>query len=215
MKRRANPAGPSARRDPSSSKDSREQHRLFFAAPVEGTLRAQVQLGLVELSGRGMDLPGRPVSTDHWHWTLRFVGDCSPRRSRALVQALESADLPEALALTAGGLGAFPAPKRARVLWVGPGSPAQAAALTTLAAHLDAALAAELPQARRSPFHPHLTLARLRPPADVRPLLDAWRAPAKAPTWLREVRLYRSHLGHGPPRYELLALRRLPDNPSH
>jgi 2'-5' RNA ligase len=51
------------------------------------------------------------------------------------------------------------------------------------------------------PFHPHVTLSRIRPPVDVRGLLDedfalSWRCD--------RVVLYRSHLGRGPARYEAL-----------
>jgi 2'-5' RNA ligase len=51
------------------------------------------------------------------------------------------------------------------------------------------------------PFHPHLTLARIRPPVDVRGLLDeeldlSWPCD--------RVVVYRSHLGRGGARYEPL-----------
>ncbi len=53
------------------------------------------------------------------------------------------------------------------------------------------------------PFRPHLTLSRIRPPQDLRALLDA--APVmKVPMVVDRISLFRSHLGRGGARYEVL-----------
>jgi 2'-5' RNA ligase len=51
------------------------------------------------------------------------------------------------------------------------------------------------------PFHPHVTLSRIRPPVDVHDMVDeelqfSWRC--------ERLVMYRSHLGRGPARYEPL-----------
>jgi 2'-5' RNA ligase len=64
----------------------------------------------------------------------------------------------------------------------------------------EAALAAGIMPEER-PFHPHLTLSRIRPPSDVRSIVDeelhlTWRC--------ERLVVYRSHLGRGGARYEAI-----------
>ena len=63
------------------------------------------------------------------------------------------------------------------------------------------------PPAGDPPFRPHLTLARLRPSANVSPLLAGLAGLAVGPWRAADIRLIRSHLGgpSGPPRYAELA----------
>ncbi len=53
------------------------------------------------------------------------------------------------------------------------------------------------------PFHAHLTLSRIRPPVDVGELIDAVE-PLRLPLSVDAVTLYRSVLGRGPARYEVV-----------
>jgi 2'-5' RNA ligase len=57
-------------------------------------------------------------------------------------------------------------------------------------------------------YRPHLTLALLRPAADVRPLVQGLAGLAAGPWRAADIRLIRSHLGGpagGPPRYAEVA----------
>jgi len=60
----------------------------------------------------------------------------------------------------AEGLGAFPDPRAPRVLWIG--LPEYGGELTRLASDVEAALVAIGFAPESKPFHPHLTLARVK-----------------------------------------------------
>lgn len=144
-------------------------------------------------------LPGRRVEPAEWHLTLRFVGDPGDVGLDRLLAALDEADLGAPFTVSLAGLGAFPDPRRAQVLWAGIGR-----GLADLVdVREDVEEAADLAGLGREdrPFVPHLTLSRIRPADDVWPWLEA--DPDLRVSWrVEEIRVMRSHL-HGPgPRYE-------------
>ncbi len=147
-----------------------------------------------------LDIPGRLTPPEKRHLTLRFVGAADDVDLDRWMAALDSNPLGEAFRLGLGAIGAFPRAGKATVLWVGVA--AGAAPLIELAERVEeCAVMAGLGTEDR-PFRPHLTLSRIRPPRDVRPLtgavLDdlAWR--------VDEIGLFRSHLDGGGARYEML-----------
>lgn len=181
--------------------------RLFLGVePPEGARRA-LEAHLRDALG-GRTLPGRAVAPANWHLTLRFLGETPPERSAALVRALEEADPGPGFTLGFGGLGAFPRPARAAVLWLGVED--GAAALGALAGVAEAAAQrAGFPLETR-PFSPHLTLSRIRPPRDVGSIVE--RVPAfRGRMPVEEMVLFRSHPGPGGVRYE--AVERFPLRP--
>lgn len=114
-------------------------------------------------------IPGRPVPPPNWHITLRFVGHMETVDYERWVHELDAVSGRGAFSVSLQGLGAFPRPARATVLWVG----AAGTDLEQLAAAVEeAAIGAGLDPEER-PFRPHLTISRIRPPEDVRPILDA------------------------------------------
>ena len=97
-------------------------------------------------------------------------------------------------------LGAFPSPRRARVLWAGLDDPQ--ARLVGLAGALDRLMEREFPAEKR-PFSAHLTVARFREQAslDEEALgIDV----ASEPFPVEALTLYRSHLQRPAARYEAL-----------
>lgn len=119
----------------------------------------------------GMTIPGRRVPTRNWHVTLRFVGRVDETTYDRWVWSLSRIDFPS-IRLRLTGMGAFPRASKATVLWVGLGSDR----LDRLAAAVEeATVAAGLPPEER-PFRAHMTLSRIRPPQDVRALLETSRA---------------------------------------
>jgi 2'-5' RNA ligase len=133
--------------------------RLFLAVfPPAEVQRAA--FGLIEALRR----PGDGVSwvkPENLHYTLRFLGevgdDGAQRAAEAATEAAaKSREFPAAL----GGLGAFPDPRRARVIWVGMSEGDEA--LVALAGELDRALAKRGFGAPDKPFSAHLTLGRVR-----------------------------------------------------
>ena len=149
-------------------------------------------------------LPGaRPVARANQHVTVKFVGWVDAGLLEPIGVALERALAGTgALTLALAGLGAFPSPRRARVVWAGLAG--DTARVAELAAAADAALEPLGVAAERRPFRAHVTLARLDPP---RRLPEPWpELPSAAglPFSADRVVLYRSHLGPGGPRYEEL-----------
>lgn len=122
----------------------------------------------------GVSIPGRPVPPPNWHVTLRFVGEVEEVAYQRWLAEMDTTSPPAPFRVTLSGLGAFPRPARATVLWVG----VESRALEDLAARVDEAAEDAGLGSEERPFHPHLTISRVRPPADVRRLVerdDTWR----------------------------------------
>ncbi len=149
--------------------------------------------------------PLKTVDRDHFHVTLKFLGDIDPARSADVGSAMQAvAAGRSAFEVRIVGLGAFPSPQRPSVVWAGlePAEP-----LVQMAAKLDAALdPLGFPREARA-FHPHLTLARVRsrPPADLRTLLEENAAREFGRSFIDAVELFQSELGRGGPRYTPLS----------
>lgn len=178
--------------------------RIFLAVDLTSEARQALSRRVMEMAGN-RELPGRATPPRNWHMTLWFLGDVARDRFERMSHHLSEAPLGAPFRCRFGELGSFPRARRASVLWVGVSRGAQS--LSALAAETAEAVAgAGIPLSER-PFSPHLTLSRIRPPRDVRDLLES--APsAEVGMMVREVTIFRSHLGGGPPRYE--ALERIP-----
>ena len=144
----------------------------------------------------------RWVPPENRHVTVKFLGRTWPRlRGWVEERVATAAASVSPFETTLTQLGAFPSPRRARVLWVGlddaPGRMAE------VALALDAALASEFRPETRA-FTPHLTVARSDPPLE---LPAAFVAAPVRPVRFRvhHVVVFRSHLRRPAPRYEPLA----------
>lgn len=182
---------------------SDETYRAFLAVRLDDVTRhalaTQIDVALAE--GSGGRMPGRPVPVPNWHLTLRFLGDVSTPTTERILSHLDQHLVSVPFRLRFDRLGAFPRPRKASVLWLGVSS--GAAALAALAAEVEAAVvAAGLPPEDR-PFHPHVTLSRIRPPWDITTLLEMAELSSVA-MQVEAVTLYRSHLGPGGATYEVL-----------
>jgi 2'-5' RNA ligase len=120
---------------------------------------------------------------DQRHLTLQFLGRVAELDS--LTESLdESLRRVAPFALQLGGGGAFPAPKRASVVWLGAST--GAAELDELAAAVTGATAPLGFATEDRPFRPHLTLARAPRPRDLRPLVDRLGTDPAGPPWTVE-----------------------------
>ncbi|MEK7252683.1 MAG: RNA 2',3'-cyclic phosphodiesterase [Actinomycetota bacterium] len=172
--------------------------RVFVAVPVPDEVRHRI---VASLDAVVDTIPGRVVRPGNWHVTLRFLGEIDDLGYDMLVSRLAETDLGRKFRLRWAGLGAFPHPERATVLWMGLDQGEDA--LSTLAKTVDTAIdRAGFPPEDR-PFNPHLTLSRLRPIEDVSALV-ATTAPFAIPMEVDRVTLYQSLLGSSGAAYQVL-----------
>ena len=152
----------------------------------------------------------RWVSPENWHVTLKFLGSTYPRlvgwvhkqvaAAAAGIQTFETRPT---------GLGAFPSPGRARVLWAGLDD--RRGRMAELALALDAALGKEFTTETR-PFTAHVTVARSEQP--LRLPTGFSETPLESVAFrVERVTLFRSHLQRPAPRYEPLEVMALGAGP--
>jgi 2'-5' RNA ligase len=173
------------------------RRRLFLAGSLDESIRDLLAAHLQAHAPGG--LPGRAVRPENWHLTLRFLGWTTDLQRDGILRSLDEAALPGPFDMRFGGLGAFPKERRATVLWVG--VERGGAALGDLAAACDEAAQAVGFTSEDRPFHPHLTISRIRPQEDVTALVDTVAPfPVKMP--ITAITLYESHLRRGGAVYE-------------
>ena len=99
----------------------------------------------------------KPVEPENFHFTLIFLGEISdPDAVKAALSDLEF----EPFTITYTGVGAFPRPSSARVVWVGMDQEG-GQKLTSLASNVISRVA-KLGFSPDKPFSPHLTIFRVR-----------------------------------------------------
>ncbi|HST08641.1 MAG TPA: RNA 2',3'-cyclic phosphodiesterase [Gemmatimonadaceae bacterium] len=167
--------------------------RLFIGVPLTEDARQAIARSLPK------NLPGKPVASESWHFTLRFLGSTDAEPRGRIVERLQTARCGESFTIRFNELGAFPRPTRARILWLGIDQGVER--MIQLAAIAEAAARSAGFAAETKPFKPHLTLSRIDPPASVNPLLVA-KPRFAARMLVDSLVLYRSRLGGGPARYE-------------
>lgn len=142
----------------------------------------------------------RWVPAENLHVTVAFLGEVADdRRDEVIIAVREGAATVRAGRAHLAGLGAFPSPRRARVLWAGLEDPAGTLAAAAAAVRTRLSGLGFVLEARA--FTAHVTLARLKQPSGV----DLGEHdPVPAPVPVRALTLYRSILGGGLARYEVV-----------
>jgi 2'-5' RNA ligase len=143
---------------------------------------------------------------ERYHLTVQFLGPVA-----SLVPVVEglaaAAGSRAPFTFRLGGAGAFPKPGRARVVWIG--AAAGGEELAGLAVAVGAALAPVGYEPDRKELHPHLTVARLKVPDDVREVLAGiGPEPVGESFTVEDLVLYQSELSPKGPTYT--ALERFP-----
>jgi 2'-5' RNA ligase len=140
---------------------------------------------------RAADASVKWVDPDSLHVTLKFLGDVEPERLRAVwSSAVQALDGGQPFTVRFRGLGAFPNPGRARVVWAGIREGAEA--LADLAARVEEACEKHGFPREGRPFRAHITLGRVRNPAPNAALAAALAEQSEAD--LGEARLDRTFL---------------------
>jgi 2'-5' RNA ligase len=181
--------------------------RLFAAIEVPQDVRERVGQAGRLLADAGWR--AKWVTPDRTHLTLKFYGNVELERLDVLQQALrEAIERESAFTLQAAGAGVFPNPRRPRVLWLGLGGH-ELQFLNRLQAGIDQASAdLGFPPEERA-FHPHLTVARIKP-EDLSTITGVERRLAELsafpalPVPVERVTLFRSELRRSGPIYTRL-----------
>ena len=152
------------------------------------------------------------VAPELMHLTVRFLGMVEERQIEAIAEAVGHAvEGLDGFDLNTGPLGAFPTIKKPKIIWIGL---AESCQLTTISDRINATLKASglAPETKEGkPYHPHLTICRLRREGQVEGLDKAAaesKIAAKTSFKVRELILFKSELGGKSPIYT--ALRRIP-----
>lgn len=143
----------------------------------------------------------RWTSRTQWHLTLQFLGAVGDLE--AVIEGVRSACVLAPFGARLGGGGAFPSPLHASVLWLGlvRGADALSGLAGTIA---DALLPFGFEPDDRG-FHPHLTLARLKRPRNVREIVEALGETPIGRTWtVADVVVLESRTERDGARYEEL-----------
>ena len=154
---------------PSTARAQAQTLRVFCAVELPQEVRAHVAAHIEQLRDAAPDVRASWEREEKLHITLKFLGEIAPERVEALSEAAARAvEESEPFILAIEGAGAFPPRGNPRTLWLGIRDSANALA------HLHQRLEEECARAgfRREerPFHPHLTLARIRAPQGAREL---------------------------------------------
>ncbi|TMK86188.1 MAG: RNA 2',3'-cyclic phosphodiesterase [Actinobacteria bacterium] len=174
--------------------------RLFVAVDIPEAAKRRVAEVVSAFKER---IPAaRWTRPEGWHVTLKFLGSTWPRlfeEVRHAVAQSAASGAPFQTSLT--GVGVFPSPGRARVVWVGLADPE--GRFAPMVKVLDRQLAEHFVPEKRA-FTPHLTVARLNPPQDIRDAApDLVGTPVGSePFRVDRLVLYRSHLSPAGARYE-------------
>jgi 2'-5' RNA ligase len=175
--------------------------RTFLALTLPAEAHAAAAALQASLRGRVAPRAVKWVAPANLHMTLRFFGDLEPAalaHVRELVQSLASSWT--AVETGWAGLGAFPSPRRAQVLWLGLED--RAGALRALAAEVERRLVGGGFGRADKRFAAHVTLGRVRRGERV-----AWEALSErltipeAPFSIVEMVLFKSTLTPAGPEY--------------
>ncbi|MBV6397071.1 MAG: RNA 2',3'-cyclic phosphodiesterase [Anaerolineales bacterium] len=175
--------------------------RSFIAVEIPPVIQQAIQHEIEPL--RGALGPGlvRWVACQNLHVTLKFLGDISSETLGMLANMLTlEAGRVQSFPIRVSGLGSFPTPKRARVLWVGLHAPAE---LSTLQRGIESAAAKLGYAAEARPFSPHLTIGRVRQQATASDQQSIWKTFERSHIGdlgnaeISAVHLYKSELSRG------------------
>jgi 2'-5' RNA ligase len=208
-------------------------YRTFIAIEIPPDIRRRIKEHIDQLRAVFPDVRASWTREDNLHLTLRFLGDVPianiPALSNAVAEATHEIN---PFDLTVRGCGAFPPHGRPKVLWIGcadipsashsldagsagfqPASSLSSlpVAFSSLHTALEDRCAAAGFEGEPRPFHPHLTVARLRESRGSRALAEHHKQlgfPAQTFT-VSELVVFRSELSSKGSKHTALARHRI------
>lgn len=187
-----------------------ESWRVFCAIDLATKARARL---IRQISRLREAVPHAQASwsrEENIHLTLKFLGDVQTSSLGSLSNAAARAvaDI-SSFQVTLQETGVFPKHGPPRVLWIGVKD--ESGKLAELHSRLEEACAKEGFAKEERPFHPHLTIARLRKPQGARTLAAAHKEMRfeSAEVELAELLVIRSKPSAGGSRYSVISRHRL------
>lgn len=174
--------------------------RAFVAVDAPGS-EALVRLQNEIISATGWSQrDAKQVEAQNFHFTIIFLGEIADDDREGIESGLASVNF-EPFPLSYSGVGAFPRPEAARIVWVG----VEEAASTKLAHLAEKVHSALSPAGFRpdKPFSPHLTIFRIKAdrPVDITAISRKYEGSRIAGGTIDGVHLKRSELGSSGPVY--------------
>jgi 2'-5' RNA ligase len=183
-----------------------ESWRLFIAIELSQDIRRRIKAHIERLRAAAPDVRVSWTREENLHLTLKFLGDTPVERAEAVSQALKAAaNQVTSFEMEIKDCGAFPPRGKPNVLWIGIHDPSDN--LNKLHAALEKECAkAGFAQDER-PFHPHLTIARIRHSQGTRHLSELHQELGcdEMAVEVTEVCLIRSELSSAGSRYTIIA----------
>ena len=183
--------------------------RLFVAVACEPALRRAAGALIDTLRARAARLAPRArlawVAPDHLHFTLAFIGETPDPHVAAMVSALQPDWPVPAFEVELAGCGTFPDRGRPRVVWTGVADGRDR--LVAVAGEVRSRLAAIGVELEARPFSPHMTLARVKDAAGLRPgsLLDGVTDVGLGRMTVDAITLFQSRLSPSGSSYHVVA----------
>jgi RNA 2',3'-cyclic 3'-phosphodiesterase len=172
-----------------------DSKRIFVAIDISDAARAVCRSHIDSLRH---DFPQVRVGwerSEKLHVTLKFLGSTKPDRIEELISRVaDAAEHQDSFSLRLDSPGSFPPKGKPRVLWIGTGGDVD----DLIRLENDVADVCESLGYEREakPFHPHITIGRVRDHRDAYALADAHRAARIEPVEfdVRGVAIYESKL---------------------
>ncbi len=178
--------------------------RLFIGIGLPPKIKTRLAALCSQLAPQ---VPGaRWIEENNFHITLKFLGQGPEEKVGEILEAMRLAarDVPP-FSMRLDRLGMFPSPRRARVIWLGITDGFQES--VTLAGALDRELEGLGYKTEARPYHPHVTLARLRVPQPLPQLAadaSAQPPPIDASVSVARVTLFESKLRRSGAQYSVV-----------
>lgn len=197
MSARVLPGKPHPERRGETSADG--ARRTFIAVALPGAIRAALHAATADIAAHLVDAARvRWVrKPENLHLTVKFLGNVTADARDGLAAALaDPLSVLPPFAVDVRGLGAFPSPRHADVIWAGIDDPT--GGMARIATIVERAVAAAaLGEREERPFRAHVTLGRAKPPVDLRAALVQLANRAFGSIVVDEVHIYESQLGRG------------------
>ena len=144
--------------------------RAFLAFEASPTIVQNLLLVEQELKRTGADI--KLVERENLHFTVKFFGEVPETAVKEIDRRVRMLPLSK-MEVSVKGLGAFPDPRRPRVVWAGV-SREEEPAVSQAGQRIIEALEG-VGESDDRPYHPHITVARVRSPRNQEALTAAIR----------------------------------------